>query len=69
MKPSAYVFHGITWALQSAGIKKGRADIYFSRSVGKDIPARPTLLVVYRDCMPIPVWCRYVLGQFRQEIP
>jgi hypothetical protein len=27
--------------------KKGRADIYFSRSVGKDIPARPTLLVVW----------------------
>jgi len=36
------LFREMTWALQTnSRLKKGRADIYFSRSVGKDIPARP----------------------------
>jgi len=45
-------------------LKKGRADIYFSRSVGKDIPARPTLLVVCRDSTALSVRRQYASEQF-----
>ena len=42
----------------------GWADILFSRSVGKDMPATATLLVVCRDCMRLERSCQYVLEHF-----
>ena len=44
--------------------EEGWADIYFSRSVGKDTPAAATLLVVCGECMPIERICQYAREQF-----
>ena len=40
--------------------KSDRTGIQFSRSVGKDMPATATLLVVVRECMPGAHDCQYV---------